>query len=705
MSLETNSFEFGEFLLDRKEKVLLHRGKPLSITPKAFQLLQILVENHGHLVERDELLNTIWRDSFVEEGNLNFTIRLLRKALGDNKQKPSFIETVQTRGYRFIAEVSHPISAPRTGKQNSLPKPVQKPYFLIIISIIALISILSIALVWYNSGGSLAARPKFTRLTTGGKVTLATVSPDGEFIIFAQKEGVGESLWRRSLKTNNQQQILPPQEVEFVGLTVSPDNRYAYFSVFSKNSAILTLTRLSLQSNLPESLSEIDTDASVSFSPDGKKFAFTESFSSLKETQLKIADADGLNQQVLVKAKDVNRKFPIYQASPVAWSPDGKTIACAVQVFEANGSFYRVLLVNPNDGSEKYLSEKHWDLIENIAWKDAENLAVINQEPNSSINQIWLVSRQTGEPRQITRDSNAYQWLSSSNGNLVAVQKSIFSSLHIADLAEDNKTIQSKQILGESGVIENVRWSLDGRLFYNSQMSGKNEIWLVNSDGTTPQQLTTDSNLTLSFAVSPIDNSLVFSTLQNGKISLSTIDSKGQNFRPLTDGSQDISPTFSPDGKMIFFQRSTNQTTLWQLSADGNSPPVQLTGYLAASPAVSPDGQEIAYHFMDYGGNNPHWKLGLINLENHRLLNKLDFPLPITERKTLWRPQTDLLTMIFYNGENAGILLISPRDGKFQTLENMGSGKITSFDWSADGNRIAFSKSFATNDVVSITTF
>jgi len=98
-------FEFGDFLLDAKEKVLLRGGKPLPVTPKALELLLVLVENHGHLVEKNELMKAVWADSFVEEGNLAFTIRLLRKALNDDAQKPRFIETVPKRGYRFIAEI------------------------------------------------------------------------------------------------------------------------------------------------------------------------------------------------------------------------------------------------------------------------------------------------------------------------------------------------------------------------------------------------------------------------------------------------------------------------------------------------------------------------------------------------------------------------------------------------------------------------
>lgn len=105
MLLETNKFEFGDFLLDAKEKTLLRGGKTVQTTPKAFQMLLVLVEKHGRLVEKNELMNAIWADSFVEEANLAFTVGLLRKALNDNAQKPRFIETVPKRGYRFIAGV------------------------------------------------------------------------------------------------------------------------------------------------------------------------------------------------------------------------------------------------------------------------------------------------------------------------------------------------------------------------------------------------------------------------------------------------------------------------------------------------------------------------------------------------------------------------------------------------------------------------
>jgi TolB-like protein/Tfp pilus assembly protein PilF len=97
-------FEFGAFRLDASERLLLHRGETVSLTPKAFDMLVTLVENSGHLVEKSELMRRLWPDSFVEEGSLAQNVSLLRKALGENETQ-KFIETVPRRGYRFVATV------------------------------------------------------------------------------------------------------------------------------------------------------------------------------------------------------------------------------------------------------------------------------------------------------------------------------------------------------------------------------------------------------------------------------------------------------------------------------------------------------------------------------------------------------------------------------------------------------------------------
>src|SRR5262249_8002301 len=98
-------YEFGPFRLNTAEHSLLREGQPVPLAPKVFDLLAVLVRNSGHLVEKEELLREVWPESFVEEGNLNRNVSILRKALGEGSAGESYIETVPKRGYRFVAKV------------------------------------------------------------------------------------------------------------------------------------------------------------------------------------------------------------------------------------------------------------------------------------------------------------------------------------------------------------------------------------------------------------------------------------------------------------------------------------------------------------------------------------------------------------------------------------------------------------------------
>lgn len=98
-------FEFGRFRIDAGDKVLSRDGVPLPVTPKAFEILLTLVENHGRTVGKDELIDRVWADTFVEVGNLNRNVSTLRSLLGDDSHHPIFIRTLPKRGYRFDADV------------------------------------------------------------------------------------------------------------------------------------------------------------------------------------------------------------------------------------------------------------------------------------------------------------------------------------------------------------------------------------------------------------------------------------------------------------------------------------------------------------------------------------------------------------------------------------------------------------------------
>ena len=98
-------YEFGPFRLDVAERLLLRNGTAIPLQPKAFDLLLVLVQNRGHLLEKDELLKIVWPDTIVEEVNLANNVSILRKILGSGADAERFIETVPRRGYRFLAEV------------------------------------------------------------------------------------------------------------------------------------------------------------------------------------------------------------------------------------------------------------------------------------------------------------------------------------------------------------------------------------------------------------------------------------------------------------------------------------------------------------------------------------------------------------------------------------------------------------------------
>src|SRR5437870_6366915 len=106
MSLSPNHlYEFGSFRLDPGEHLLLRDGVRVKLEGKVFETLVLLVQNSGHLVQRDEFMNQVWPDTVVEENNLEKSISVLRKVLGEEGLDSKYIETVRGLGYRFAAEV------------------------------------------------------------------------------------------------------------------------------------------------------------------------------------------------------------------------------------------------------------------------------------------------------------------------------------------------------------------------------------------------------------------------------------------------------------------------------------------------------------------------------------------------------------------------------------------------------------------------
>ncbi len=113
---EKHLYGFGPYRLDAIERVLLRDGQPVTLPPKDLETLLVMVERAGHIVEKEELLEKVWPDVFVEEGNLARHIFNLRQVLGDSPDGRKYIETIPKRGYRFVAAVQEDpeVTAPYT---------------------------------------------------------------------------------------------------------------------------------------------------------------------------------------------------------------------------------------------------------------------------------------------------------------------------------------------------------------------------------------------------------------------------------------------------------------------------------------------------------------------------------------------------------------------------------------------------------------
>ena len=105
-------YEFGPFRVDPEKELLLRDDEAVPLAPKAFQVLLVLIRHNKEVVTKDDLLKTVWPDTFVEEANLSRNVFLLRKALGENYQDHQYIVTVPGRGYRFVAPLTTSLLPP-----------------------------------------------------------------------------------------------------------------------------------------------------------------------------------------------------------------------------------------------------------------------------------------------------------------------------------------------------------------------------------------------------------------------------------------------------------------------------------------------------------------------------------------------------------------------------------------------------------------
>src|SRR5688572_21730596 len=169
------SFEFGPFRLDCAEHALSRDGRRLPLTPKVYDVLQLLVENAGYLVEKERLLQEVWPNTFVEEGALNRSISVLRKTLGES-EADKYIETVPKRGYRFVAAVTSVGVGDANAASVRMPAGWRPSALLAALVLVALATLL--LLRQFSGAPTSAVAAVHQQITTSGHDSGATLSSD-----------------------------------------------------------------------------------------------------------------------------------------------------------------------------------------------------------------------------------------------------------------------------------------------------------------------------------------------------------------------------------------------------------------------------------------------------------------------------------------------------------------------------------------------
>src|SRR5262245_61683616 len=399
------AYEFDDIRVDLRLLVVTKAGVAVDLEPKTFEVLKYLIEHRDRLVTKDELLETIWSGVFVTPNVLTRAVAQLRKAIGDEAHDSKYVETVSKRGYRFIATIKAP----------EYVGPVFRPGIIATAFVLALVIGLSAWAVVARRSANPRSLPSVQRLTTSGDVIDAVISRDGKFVAYVRSSGGEQSLWIRQTSTASVVQLVPPAEVGYWGLAFGPDSSSIYYGVKGRPPDADPAGALYVTSALPgppprRILSGIDS--AVSFSPDGRRFAYYRIEPGHSgHSSLVVANIDGTDVRPVATKRAPDRFVPVFFGSP-SWSPDGRTIAAAVQQQSTYQS--TLVTVDAESGEERVLRAEFAN-ISFTAWTpDGAGVVFVGERDPSwtSPPQLWFQPAAGGEPRRVTSDTIEYRNIS-----------------------------------------------------------------------------------------------------------------------------------------------------------------------------------------------------------------------------------------------------------------------------------------------------
>jgi serine/threonine protein kinase len=549
---------------------------------------------------------------------------------------------------------------------------------------------------------------KITRLTSTGKVNLATISPDGKYVAYAQHEGKQESLWLTQVAASSNVQIAPVAETFYRGITFSRDSNFIYFVKMDKENPAGALYQIGVLGGTARKLL-VDIISPITVSPDGKQLAFVRCFGCLslvqaqtvtgaKTSAIIIINADGSNERQLAEQVQPD----VFSPGGPAWSPDGSVIACGI-TNRKGGGYRQVIALRVADGVAQPITSQQWrgPGVTNmrLSWLSDNGGILVSGAETGSLSQIWYLAWPGNDSRNITDSLNDYDdtSLTSDSGTLSAVLSDRMINLWTGPSGNITDARKITSGSGRSDGDRGISWTPDGKLVYYSMAGGHQNIWIVDADGSGNRQLSPIAEQNVEPVVSSDGRYIVWASRPSGRgWELWRMNIDGNNPTRLTQGGyfQDI----SPDGQWVI--GVTPPGGLYKIRIDGSERAPVAEGR-GLRPTISPDGQLIACYYQEK--SEDPIRVAIIRFAGGAPIKLLDNP--SSGGVIRWTPDGRAIAYIVTENEISN-LWAQPLDGGTpKQLTDFKSERIFNFAWSRDGRQLALSRGVINRDVVLITGF
>jgi Tol biopolymer transport system component/DNA-binding winged helix-turn-helix (wHTH) protein len=658
---EKITFEFCGFRLTPSEQTLTKDGGAVALSPKAFEILVLFVQNPGELITKQDIMQSVWPESYVEESNIQVHISAIRKILGNAE----LIETVPKKGYRFTGQVVKvdpkavrdvdtfipAEGAASTAKQESADTGREREVIpgnygrsRLVVYAFGAITLLALVIFGVSQRSRLSAmfrRPvnfdlsqmNARRVTDTGSSFDAALSPDGKFLVYQSLDRNKFSVWLMEPASGSHVQIIPPGDQRRSGFVFSPSGDELYFISSDKQAgSVSNLYKIPKLGGDPIKVLD-QLDSPISFSPDGLEFAFIRSDKTAGESSVMVSSIDGSGLRSIASRKIPNL-YPTGKRP--AWSPDGRSIA----VIGRNGDekFLRVFLVNVGDGSENPISDEKWSAVQDVAWLGDSNTILVTAQDDIDFGplQLWKIAVAGNKAEKVSREIQSYVGLSLDQNarTLVSTRNDAFENIWVQ---QGYDFPSAKQIITNKGSGRvDLSWTGDGRIAYTSNADGHSNIYLMNADGSNVSPLTNDIFDKRSPIASPDRKYVVFVSSQIGPEQIWRVDLDGSDQRQLTSAKTFLAPQITRDGKwVIYLTWNDGRASIWKTSIDGGESQL-LKGDLPYVPKVSPDLKTIA--FVEKPADSQDLTLKVISFANDSAVGTYRLPPGTYANSVEWTP-------------------------------------------------------------------